>query len=439
MRRQALTGSRVRDRRLLLGLKQSDLARMVGISSAYLNLIEHNRRRVGAELLESLARALKVEPATLAEGAEGAIFDALREAAAAPEPGIRPEIETVEDFASRFPGWAALLAARQGQVARLSRTVESLSERMAQDPFLAASLHEVLSAITAVRSTSAILAETEDIEPEWRTRFHRNIHEDSLRLTSVSTALVSWLDQAQAPEAGLASPQEELESWLLARGHHFPQLERATAASAESIIAGAPELASDAARKLALSHLAIYRADAQALPVGTMQKALAEVGPDPLKLSQVLGVPMARILRRMAGLPDELVPPGLGLVACDATGTLTFRRAAAGFSLPRFGAACALWPLYEALVQPGMPVRRVLETSGRGAGARFIAYAWCDRTWPAGFDGPGVSQALMLILPLTAEAESRGRLAEVPRIVGTSCRICSEAGCVARREPSILA
>ncbi|MFZ1663291.1 MAG: helix-turn-helix transcriptional regulator, partial [Paracoccaceae bacterium] len=78
MRRQALTGSRVRDRRLLLGLKQSDLARTVGISSAYLNLIEHNRRRVGAELLQALADALKVEPATLAEGAEGAIFDALR-------------------------------------------------------------------------------------------------------------------------------------------------------------------------------------------------------------------------------------------------------------------------------------------------------------------------------------------------------------------------
>ena len=57
MRRQALTGSRVRDRRLLLGLKQSDLARTVGISSAYLNLIEHNRRRVGAELLQALADA----------------------------------------------------------------------------------------------------------------------------------------------------------------------------------------------------------------------------------------------------------------------------------------------------------------------------------------------------------------------------------------------
>ncbi|MGB5871554.1 MAG: helix-turn-helix transcriptional regulator, partial [Albidovulum sp.] len=48
MARLALTGTRIRDRRLLLGQKQADLARKVGISPAYLNLIEHNRRRVGA-------------------------------------------------------------------------------------------------------------------------------------------------------------------------------------------------------------------------------------------------------------------------------------------------------------------------------------------------------------------------------------------------------
>ena len=49
MARTALTGTRVRERRLRIGMKQADLARAAGISPAYLNLIEHNRRRVGAE------------------------------------------------------------------------------------------------------------------------------------------------------------------------------------------------------------------------------------------------------------------------------------------------------------------------------------------------------------------------------------------------------
>jgi hypothetical protein len=432
MARQALTGSRVRDRRQLLGLKQADLARAVGVSPAYLNLIEHNRRRVGAELLAALALALKVEPVALAEGGQGALFDALREAAAAPEPGVLPELDRIEEFAGRFPGWAGLLAARQGQVGRLSRTVEALSERLAQDPFLAASLHEVLSAITAVRSTSAILTETEDIEPEWRARFHRNIHEDSVRLSNVSAALVAWLDRARAPEAGLASPQEELENWLAARGWHLPQVERGMP-DAEALIAAAPELVSPAAKLLAREHIMAARADAQALPLPPFLAALAEDGPDPAGLARRFGAPMPQVMRRMAALPEEATPAGLGLVAADGTGTLTFRRAAPGFPLPRYGAACALWPLFEALARPVTPIRRVLRAAGRGAaGARFLTYAWCDRSHPGGFDAPAVSRALMLILPQPGGTGDEGLA------VGPSCRICPETACAARREPSIL-
>uniref|UniRef100_A0AAN0NK29 Helix-turn-helix transcriptional regulator n=1 Tax=Yoonia rhodophyticola TaxID=3137370 RepID=A0AAN0NK29_9RHOB len=40
-----LTGARIRERRLDLGLRQSAVAQEVGISPSYLNLIEHNRRR----------------------------------------------------------------------------------------------------------------------------------------------------------------------------------------------------------------------------------------------------------------------------------------------------------------------------------------------------------------------------------------------------------
>ena len=121
MARSALTGTRVRERRLLISLKQADLARMAGISPAYLNLIEHNRRRVGAELLTRLADALGVEETALAEGAESALFDGLREAAAGRGAGdAEPELARIEEFVSRFPGWAALVAcaARKDRGAR---------------------------------------------------------------------------------------------------------------------------------------------------------------------------------------------------------------------------------------------------------------------------------------------------------------------------------
>ena len=53
-RRAQLTGNRIRERRLVMGMKQADLAAAAGISPSYLNLIEHNRRRIGGKLLIAL-------------------------------------------------------------------------------------------------------------------------------------------------------------------------------------------------------------------------------------------------------------------------------------------------------------------------------------------------------------------------------------------------
>ncbi|MFN7052179.1 MAG: helix-turn-helix domain-containing protein [Gemmobacter sp.] len=191
----ALTGSRVRERRLALGMRQADLARDAGISASYLNLIEHNRRRVAGDVLERLALALGVTVADLAEGGEGALAVRLRAAAQA-----EPEAETarLEEFMGRFPGWAGVTAALQARVEGLEQAVAALSDRIAHDPHLSLALHEVISAVSSVRSTSAILAETEDIEPEWRARFHSNLYADSERLARGAEALVTYLDGGRA-------------------------------------------------------------------------------------------------------------------------------------------------------------------------------------------------------------------------------------------------
>lgn len=431
MVRSALTGTRVRERRLAIRMKQADLARTVGISPAYLNLIEHNRRRVGPELVAVLAEALAVEPAALAEGAESALFERLREAAAEGDAGETvAELARIEEFVGRFPGWAALLGKVQARIGGLERALGVLNERMAHDPFLSASLHEVVSAVTSVRSTAAILAESEEMEPEWRVRFHANVYEDSIRLSEAAAALVAYLDTSKESETGLSSPQEEVEAWLARTEYHLAALERANPPAPESLIDGVPELASGGARKLALIHIARYRADAQALPLDRFLRALDEVGAEPASLARVMGSGLAPVLRRLATLPDGAGPP-VGLVACDASGTMTFRRPAPGFAFPRHGSACPLWPLYEALARPMVPIRASVEMAGRIA-QRFVVHAWSEPRHPGGFDGPQVVEALMLILP-ASEVRDAGE-----RMIGSSCRICPRGACAARREPSIL-
>ena len=148
----ALTGSRVRERRLALGLRQAEVAKATGISASYLNLIEHNRRRIAGDVLRRLAQALATEVDALEEGAPDDLAEALR--AAAQEPGgERAELERLDEYLGRFPGWAGVTAGLRQRIGQLERAVAALNDRIAHDPHLGAALHEVLSAVSSVRST----------------------------------------------------------------------------------------------------------------------------------------------------------------------------------------------------------------------------------------------------------------------------------------------
>ncbi|MBY6055732.1 helix-turn-helix transcriptional regulator [Leisingera daeponensis] len=428
MARETLTGSRIRERRLILGMRQAELAREAGISASYLNLIEHNRRRIGGKLLVGIAGVLGVEPSMLSEGAEAALISTLREAAA--DSGVPvAELDRVDEFAGRFPGWAEVLAAGHRRIAVLERTVETLSDRLTHDPNLAASVHEVLSTAAAIRSTASILAETGELEPEWRDRFHKNLNEDSLRLSESSRALVGFLDEGAAGADRRGMPQEEAEAYLQANRFHFPELEEERA-EPQDLVREAPELVSEAARSLARAALAQYQADARAMPLQALERELRAGGLDPAALAQHFGCGLPAVLRRLAALPEEVLGREAGLVVCDASGTLLFRKPVTGFAMPRFGASCPLWPLYTALVNPNVPVRRNVVQHGRNAAAfDCMAVAWPQKQPDFGEDP--LYRAVMLILPGAKDAQD-------PQPVGASCRICPRQACPARREPSIL-
>ncbi len=415
----ALTGTKLRDRRMAAGLRQADVAARAGISASYLNLIEHNRRKVTPEVIERLADALQIDRAALSEGREAALVEDLRAAAA--RGGADAEVDRVEDLVDRYPGWAALIAALDARGRSLERAVEALNDRMTHDPHLSQSLHELLSSLSAVRATAAILAETPDLEPEWALRFHRNLHQDSERLAAGAEALVGFLDAGQGiEEQGIAAPQEEVEDWLRGRGWVLTDAE--LAAGLETEIAG---LASAAARSLARSHVARAQADAALLPETVFLAALAEVGPDPLALADRFALSPLVVMRRLAGTAGLAA----GMVICDGSGTLTFRKSATGFPMPRFGSACPLWPLYRALGHPRQPCDARVQMAGQ-SDRRHRVIAWAETRHPQGLRGPELRESAMLILP----DDGAGPVL----MVGSSCRVCARGDCPARREPSIL-
>lgn len=426
-------GRRIRERRVISGLRQAELARRAGISPSYLNLIEHDRRRIGGKTLNKLAAVLGVAPALLSEGAAATLVNALREAAAraATATGTEPASDAAraEEFAGRFPGWARLLVAIDQERAALEQTVKALTDRLAHDPHLAASLHELISAVTAIRSTASILADSRALEPEWQFRFHRNLDEDSQRLSQGAEALVRYLEAAPDAETDIKSPQDELHAFLDAHGFHFPALEGpGGSARIGSVLDRSEALQSAAARQLARDVLKAYVHDARRLPIEVLRDLIAVHGLDPGRLAEAAGVDMAMVFRRLGMMPEALTGP-VGLVVCDSAGAPLLRKPVLGFSMPRAASGCALWPLYQLLAQPDMLLRLRL----RQGEARVLALAISEAVAAPRFDRPALRRPHMLLLPDPGAGD-----AGPARQVGITCQVCTLPDCAARREPSIL-
>lgn len=419
-----LTGTRIRDRRLAQGRRQGDLARAVGISPSYLNLIEHNRRRIGGKLLSDIAQELDTDMAALAQERDvstvNALIAGLKPLSQGRAPGqAAPEADRIEEFCARFPGWAAGVIRLLARNERLERIVGALSDRLAHDPHLSAALHEVLSRVTAIHATSSILRDSEDLDANWHKRFQNNLHEDAEKLSGSVQALVDYLDQAGAQERGLVSPQDELENYLARQKYHLETLETGTPPSDLPFT-------SDDARARATAYFQSYAADAAVLPLDRLEAAIETHGlDDPFAIANALEVPVHRVMRRIATLPGREI----GRVSCDGAGALLFRKPISGFEIPRLGAACSLWPLYDALRSPARPVVARIVQNGREDRA-FRAVAYADARFPAGARGPEVVTAEMLVMPVERSDEDRP--------VGSNCRICSLLECPARREVSLL-
>jgi hypothetical protein len=308
----------------------------------------------------------------------------------------------------------------------LSRAVEALNDRLSHDPHLSAALHDMLSVVSSVRSTAAILAETPDIEADWRDRFLSNLNADSQRLSRSAEGLVAFLDGSDKQGASAAIvPQEEVEAWLAAREWSLGAVETPQVrAQLEQEIAA---LSSQSARDLALRFVETSAKDAVLMPQAAFAEAVSAIGFDPAQLAQRFGCGILAVFRRLALLPDA----GIGLVVCDASGTILQQKPGQGVALPRFGAACPLWPLFSALARPMTPLEATVETSSNRR-LRVLAYA--EVRYPEGFSGPELREAAMLILPAAQSGTPAGPVIKV----GSTCRICPRAGCAARREASIL-
>lgn len=424
---RSLIGPRIRERRRARKISQAALAKDVGISASYLNLIEHNKRGIGGRTLNAIARELDMAPAELSEGADAGLIDTLTEAAGA-APSAGAEMDRISELIGRFPGWARVVGALAQRSEAQDRQLTLLSDRLAHDPYLAEAMHLMLSSVTAVHSTAGILSENADMAADQRSRFMGNLYDESIRLTETVKDLVAYFDNPQERGVGGEEVADLLHDFWAKRGFYLGELEQGPTANAALL----SELG-DIPHDEAVRSLTRYAEVAATLPLSTFTDDARRHHWDPLALAHSTGAAIKDVFFRLAHMPEGASARAFGLIECDASGGVVFRKELSGFPLPRLGGACPLWPLYRALSQPGQPTRAVLRTPGDET---FIAWAVSTPDGPTAYGLPPTCRSAMLFTAEAGLAPTDGAAPEIE--IGVQCRVCPRQTCASRRAAFLL-
>ena len=211
----------------MMGLKTG----RTGCGGGHLGLLsEPDRAQPAADRRQAAGHACPRAGGGARATVRGCGCDALRCAADrgaghARSPSVpRPRQTGSTSWRGAFPAGRPLIAAQQRRVAALEALVEGLRDRLGHDPVLAESMHEVLSTVAAIRSTADILVRETDLDPVWRGRFHRNLHEEAERLSTRATALLGHFEaeEAEAARAPGLDPDRDGRGDVRGCGPPFP-------------------------------------------------------------------------------------------------------------------------------------------------------------------------------------------------------------------------
>lgn len=456
----SILGARIRQRRREMGITQSGLATQVGISASYLNLIEWNKRKIAGGLLRQIADALDLGLDELDGQSERRLMESLNEVARLPDlENLGIEETRTGELIGRFPGWARGLASLARSEREAMLRVNTLSDRLTNDPFLNEIVHKMLTRIASIRSATEILHEYPDVDEARRERFTGIVHEEVIALSRVGEALASYLDQAEDSDRVL-TPIDEVESFFEQRQNHIPEIEalvdrsetaaptgqsdtrRANARAAvdknfsaeiDRLVKTRPHFSTDAARDRAQTALRSYAVSALLMPLQDFQTKAAELRYDIEALATEYAADIDAVCHRLAALPQQDDVPRFGYLQANAAGTITEMLGLDDFSVPRYAAVCPLWILYRAQQHPETVIRqRTLFPSG----ARFVFVARARKSGSTGFDLPRHYLTDMLIM--REEDADHTVYAPGPSVpleeVGPGCRLCPRNSCPHRAE-----
>lgn len=448
-------GDRIRTQRRSAGVTQRALASAVGVSPAYLSLIESDKRQIGGRLLHRIAERLGVPTDAFTAVADDRLAADLGEVARTLDPAPQNAAELV----AFSPEWAQVVLELHARSLTAEARAYRLADRFARDPQWTSFAHDILSRITSIRSAAEILADCASMDERHRRRFTATLVEESARLTNVARDMIGALQTGTAVDAAGADVRE-VDAFLQDRDNYFDGIERAVESLGPAPAGGTPSARFAAARERvdaaageaiaavldrhefrtrgaaqrAAGAVSRYAAGALLMPYEPFRHAALRLRYDVDALAEAFGTSFEQTAHRLSTLRRpgaEGVP--FALLRVDPAGTVSKRRSTAGLRLPLFG-ACPLWVVYEAFAQPGRTLAQLVDLEGE----RFLFIARALEKAPRRQAQPPTRFAVMLgVEAVHADAVvygdgfASGRDSLVTA-AGYECLSCTRPGCAQR-------
>ena len=438
-------GGRIKRLRRQKKIAQADLAQALGISASYLNLIEHNRRKVTVPLLFSIAGHYGVEPGELVDSDEGRLVGDLMEAFG-DDLFADSDVTNLEirDLAHANPAAARAILKLYDRYRLVSGPGPAPTVPGEAEPF-----HLATDAISdflqekanhfpeledaAERIRADIDRSSDSFEAGLRTYLF-NVFGVEVKLASLPHGIARQLDQRR--NHLLVSDILPAESGLFLVAHQLGQL--AAGAEIEQIIA-ASTLPEGDAPALARNVLSAYFAAALIMPYAPFLRACRDYRYDIERLGRRFGASFEQVCHRMttlqrkgaAGIP-------LHLVRTDIAGNISKRFSLSGIHIPRHSGACPRWNVYSAFLSPE---RISVQLSQMPDGQKYFCIARTIAKGDYRYNAPrrymsiglgcSIHHAREMIYSDGMDLAGESQL--VP--VGTGCRICPRMECGQRAHP----
>lgn len=443
MPRRLFAGHRLRDLRYRAGLSQAHMAERLGISVSYLSQIENNDRPITQAVLIAIAREFPFEGSEIGGGALPGLLAAIDAATDSSIPRARMSEEAVRRSAEQQPQLARRMVAvheayrrSQDQLRVLDDQLESGARDSAQLPWeevrdwFQAEGNYIDSLDRAAETLRGELAAGPlDRAVEERLGVRHNIR---VLLEMSENQPLSRYDPAERTFTLDAGQPPESRSFLLAnllvRHELAGELHRVRE---ESGLGGA------ATRELLSIGLANYAAGALLLPYAEFRQMAHEWRHDIDRLRQRFGASFEQTCHRLSTL-QRPGAAGLPVFFCrvDMAGNITKRHSATRLQFARFGGACPLWIVHEAVA---IPDRVLVQLAEMPDGTRYVSMAK-GLVKPSGsFARPPRRYAVAVGCEEAYAADfvyaDALRTGGAATPIGTSCRICPRHDCDQRAFP----